>query len=458
MCSPPPPSVKRRRQLFVSSHETPVATGVAACLSACILIRQGTPAFAVALLPFTETAPCILGWRRCLIPPSWGVNHKSRLRRRPRRNHGESDTTRALCGRPHRRDWAPPGARDRLLVGQTRPVWHCLVAAARGDRALALVPACDREPRVGVLSERAAPARSAVPGRRTHPGRPGLGRAQQSGPLKEIPMAENQIRELEGQLAVFTANSKKRPGWLPAIEATQARLTEARGKLVTLYREVPRSTARIEVQEILVIAMECVGLLLFQIAAVLAITTLARERRFRLAAEAWHPFGVGRGSAGVRNPADQDGSGQRRERDQRGDVAPGTGTGPRRGPQAEAREVQAAGAASGTWTGASVRNRRAEAAQWLSAPSSFSPLGSRPERAVFPWRPRVPAESTEAFVPWRLRLKPHPCCSKGQRHCHSEPAVSCGRPKGRCRQSINVNPFGVSPPKGGRAPRFFIRR
>ncbi|MGH8569451.1 MAG: hypothetical protein ACREXU_15960 [Gammaproteobacteria bacterium] len=114
---------------------------------------------------------------------------------------------------------------------------------------------------------------------------------------KEIPMAEAQIRELEGQLAVFTANSKKRPGWLPAIEATQARLSQARGKLAALYREAPKNTTRIEVQETLVIAMECIGLLLFQIAAVLAITTLARERRFRLAAEAWHPFGVGRGSA-----------------------------------------------------------------------------------------------------------------------------------------------------------------
>lgn len=36
---------------------------------------------------------------------------------------------------------------------------------------------------------------------------------------KEIPMAKAQIRELEGQLAAFTANSEKRPGWLPAIEA-----------------------------------------------------------------------------------------------------------------------------------------------------------------------------------------------------------------------------------------------
>jgi hypothetical protein len=37
--------------------------------------------------------------------------------------------------------------------------------------------------------------------------------------------------------------------------------------------------------------------------------------------------------------------------------------------------------------------------------------------------------------------------------------VSGGRPQGRCRHPINVNPFGVSrAPKGVRAPRFFIRR
>ena len=164
---------------------------------------------------------------------------------------------------------------------------------------------------------------------------------------KEIPLAENQIRELEGQLAVFTANSRTRPGWLPAIEATQARLTEARGKLATLYREAPKSTARIEVQETVVVAMECIGLLLFQIAAVLAITTLARERRFRLAAEAWHPFGVGRGStaASVTPPAKTD-SGQRREREQRGRRCP------RHGDQAKERTPSQSARSPGRVVGA----------------------------------------------------------------------------------------------------------
>ena len=108
---------------------------------------------------------------------------------------------------------------------------------------------------------------------------------------KAIPMVEAEIRGIERQLATFTANSEKRPGWLPAIEATQAKLEDARRRLTALYREAPRSTARIEAQEILVIAMECTGLVLFQISAVLAITVLAREGRARRPAEAWRPFG-----------------------------------------------------------------------------------------------------------------------------------------------------------------------
>ena len=108
---------------------------------------------------------------------------------------------------------------------------------------------------------------------------------------KEIPMVEAEVRQIERQLATFTTNSEKRSGWLPAIEATQAQLAKARERLAALYRDPPRSTARIEAQEILVIAMECTGLVLFQISAVLAITALAREGRARRPAEAWRPFG-----------------------------------------------------------------------------------------------------------------------------------------------------------------------
>ncbi|MCA1852057.1 MAG: hypothetical protein LC647_06605, partial [Beggiatoa sp.] len=108
---------------------------------------------------------------------------------------------------------------------------------------------------------------------------------------KEIPMVEAEIRGIERQLATFTTNSEKRRGWLPAIEATQVQLEDARRRFTALHREAPRNTARIEAQEILVIGMECTGLVLFQISAVLAITVLAREGRARTPAEAWRPFG-----------------------------------------------------------------------------------------------------------------------------------------------------------------------
>lgn len=98
-----------------------------------------------------------------------------------------------------------------------------------------------------------------------------------SARVKAISLMEAEIRELQGQLAAFTENSQKRAGWLAAIEATQTRLSKARDKLTVLHREAPQDTVRIQAQETLVIGMEIAGLLLFQIAAVLAITTLARE-------------------------------------------------------------------------------------------------------------------------------------------------------------------------------------
>ncbi len=111
----------------------------------------------------------------------------------------------------------------------------------------------------------------------------GLALAQHSdlARAKEIPLVEAEIRQLAGQLVAFTANSGKRSGWLPAIEATEARLTAARGKLAALYREAPRSSGRLTAQESVVIAMECVGLLLFQVTAVLAITAHAERARAR---------------------------------------------------------------------------------------------------------------------------------------------------------------------------------
>ena len=238
-------------------------------------------------------------------------------------------------------------------------------------------------------------------------------------------------------------------------------MTEARGKLAALYRGAPKSTARIEVQETVVVAMECIGLLLFQIAAVLAITTLARERRFRLAAEAWHPFGVGRGSASasVTPPAKTDPA-----NDAKGSNVvtlpparrPGQGedpkpkrakSRPRGGRQALGRvpqfsSVEQSGAMAKRSAGPCVTSKPRSGA-FLAA--SARPLGK--------------ALNLTGVVPSRLGYNAAPLLFERTAPLPPRACVSGGRPKGRCRQSINVNPFGVSrAPKGVRAPRFFIRR
>jgi hypothetical protein len=94
-----------------------------------------------------------------------------------------------------------------------------------------------------------------------------------------VPAVKSEIVRLEGQVAVFTENSAKRPGWLPAIEAAEARLREAREELTALTAKAPQSTVRMEAQRMLVIGMECMGLVLFQVTAVLAIAALSERAR-----------------------------------------------------------------------------------------------------------------------------------------------------------------------------------
>ncbi|MGH8654955.1 MAG: hypothetical protein ACREYE_23565 [Gammaproteobacteria bacterium] len=104
----------------------------------------------------------------------------------------------------------------------------------------------------------------------------GLEQAQHKDVVRdrEIPEVEAEIRQRLGQLAVFNANSAKRSGWLPAIEKAQANLGAARTKLAKLYREAPRHTSQAAVEGWLVVVMVCIGLVLFQLAAVMAVLQL----------------------------------------------------------------------------------------------------------------------------------------------------------------------------------------
>jgi len=87
---------------------------------------------------------------------------------------------------------------------------------------------------------------------------------------------------LEESIETFRANSEARAGWLEPIQDTQARLAEVDTQLATLVAAPPAVTSNWRQQA--VIGMQAVALLIFQLAAVLAITTLSSQRQQVIAA------------------------------------------------------------------------------------------------------------------------------------------------------------------------------
>lgn len=82
---------------------------------------------------------------------------------------------------------------------------------------------------------------------------------------------------LEESIETFRANSEARAGWLEPIQDAQARLAEVDSQLATLVAAPPAVTSNWRQQA--VIGMQAVALLIFQLAAVLAITTLSSRRQ-----------------------------------------------------------------------------------------------------------------------------------------------------------------------------------
>lgn len=82
---------------------------------------------------------------------------------------------------------------------------------------------------------------------------------------------------LEESIETFRANSEARAGWLEPIQDAQARLAEVDSQLATLVAAPPAVTSNWRQQA--VIGMQAVALLIFQLAAVLAITTLSSQRQ-----------------------------------------------------------------------------------------------------------------------------------------------------------------------------------
>lgn len=82
---------------------------------------------------------------------------------------------------------------------------------------------------------------------------------------------------LEESLATFRENSEARAGWLTPIQEAQARLTEVDAELAELI-STPPAEAMTWRQQALVV-MQALALIIFQLSAVLAITSLSRMGR-----------------------------------------------------------------------------------------------------------------------------------------------------------------------------------
>jgi hypothetical protein len=109
---------------------------------------------------------------------------------------------------------------------------------------------------------------------------------------REVSILESQLKALQQQHAAFTENSRLRPGWLPAVQATEDRLTETREHLVRLYRQPPMRSPRRERQTWLVMGMECTGLLLFQITMIAVVLQLMDDTPSTTSLKPAHWFGL----------------------------------------------------------------------------------------------------------------------------------------------------------------------
>jgi hypothetical protein len=95
----------------------------------------------------------------------------------------------------------------------------------------------------------------------------------------ELALAEAHVGTLEKQHAVFTENARSRSGWLSAVRETETRLAEARTQLAAVYRSTQQTSWRHDVQTRLVVMMECLGLLLFQISVISAVLQLSQGHK-----------------------------------------------------------------------------------------------------------------------------------------------------------------------------------
>ncbi len=97
----------------------------------------------------------------------------------------------------------------------------------------------------------------------------------------EINETKQAIKSLELSLSKYLENSSERTGWLPAINRTQEALAKNRERLSVLLSEKSRSTLELNWQRQIVIIMQALSLVVFQIMSISAITTLSARTNYR---------------------------------------------------------------------------------------------------------------------------------------------------------------------------------
>ena len=95
---------------------------------------------------------------------------------------------------------------------------------------------------------------------------------------------QSEVRSAEQSLTVANDNATAAPkwqraSWIPAIDRAQTRAVAARGKLLELeFAQRPEATPVMTLRRRAVVLMQALTLVILQLAGILAITTLARER------------------------------------------------------------------------------------------------------------------------------------------------------------------------------------
>lgn len=101
--------------------------------------------------------------------------------------------------------------------------------------------------------------------------------SRDAGRELRIEQLQREASRLEETIATFRANSEARAGWLEPIQVAQARLQEVDHELAGLVAQ-PSAQALSWRQQALVV-MQALALVIFQLAVVLAVTSLARQRQ-----------------------------------------------------------------------------------------------------------------------------------------------------------------------------------